>query len=531
MELNLNTIKANKLSILYPLTMKKILPALCLLFITASMSAQTTAPGHDIRITIKNCKDTTMFLAFYQFDKQYIADTCKKVVKGNVVFKGPKTLDKGMYFLVSQDKVKLFDFFIADNQKLVITTDTAETYIKNLKSPNSKENDDFFSYVRFFTNKNKEFMAVRKQTKGMSAKDSAAFVIEKGKAMNESVMAFEKTFVEQHKGLFVNDWINLKTEKEATDIPKASNGRPDSMFIYVYYKNHYWDGVNFHDDGVMRTPFFADRLKKYFNNIVIQNPDSVNVEIDRMMAKTKEGTMLQKLVLLHFFTTYESSKVMGFDRVFVHVAEKYILNSPAGKELYDEKQRETIRTRVNTLTPLLLGNVAPDLLVIDTTGHRVIARMGFDTVKTSEGATKLYYNNIDKLAQAYTPLHSIKADYLVLVFWDVDCGHCKTDIPILLKEYHALQQEKYDIKVFAVYTQHDYEKWRKYIIDNKLDWVNTYDGVHINNFKEKYDVYSTPVMYVLDKNKKIKAKRIGPEQVKDIVKQMEREYKKDQEKK
>jgi hypothetical protein len=511
--------------------MKKILPALCLLLIMTNLSAQTAASGHDIRITIKNSRDTTMFLAFYQFDKQYIADTSKKVMKGNIVFKGPKTLDKGMYFLVNQDKVKLFDFFIDDNQKFIITTDTAEACIKNLRSPNSKENDDFFNYVRFYTNKNKEFMAVRKQTKGMNAKDSAAFVIEKGKAMNESVMAFEKAFVEQHKGMFVNDWINLKTEKEATDIPKASNGRPDSMFVYVYYKSHYWDGVNFQDDGVMRTPFFADRLKKYFNNIVIQNPDSVNIEIDRLMAKTKQGTMMQKLLLFHFLSTYESSKVMGFDEVFVHVADKYVINSPMGKEIYDEKQIEGIAARVKIVSPLLLGNVAPDLLVIDTIGHRSIARMGFDTVKTSQGATKLYYDNVQNLAQVYTPLYGVKADYLVLVFWDVDCGHCKTDIPVLLKEYHALQQEKYDIKVFAVYTQHDYEKWRKYIIDNKLDWVNTYDGVHINNFKEKYDVYSTPVMYVLDRNKTIKAKRIGPEQVKDIVKQMEKEYKKGLEKK
>ena len=41
-----------------------------------------------------------------------------------------------------------------------------------------------------------------------------------------------------------------------------------------------------------------------------------------------------------------------------------------------------------------------------------------------------------------------------------------------------------------------------------------------------YDIFSTPVIYVLDKDKKIKAKRIGTEQVIDVVKQMEREYKK-----
>jgi hypothetical protein len=51
-----------------------------------------------------------------------------------------------------------------------------------------------------------------------------------------------------------------------------------------------------------------------------------------------------------------------------------------------------------------------------------------------------------------------------------------------------------------------------------------YDGAFYNNVREKYDVYSTPVIYVLDKNKIIKAKRIAVEQLEDIVKAMELEY-------
>jgi hypothetical protein len=47
----------------------------------------------------------------------------------------------------------------------------------------------------------------------------------------------------------------------------------------------------------------------------------------------------------------------------------------------------------------------------------------------------------------------------------------------------------------------------------------------LNNIREKYDVYSTPVIYILDKNKVIKAKKIGSEQIKDIIRNMEAEYK------
>jgi alkyl hydroperoxide reductase subunit AhpC len=503
--------------------MKKLLLSLSLLSIITNISAQASQ-GHDIRVNFKNCKDTVMYLAFYQFDKSYLADTCKKIVKGQVVFKGKNTLEKGVYYLVSQDKARYFDFFVSDNnQKIVMSTDTADL-VKNLKCTSHKENDDFFNYIRFITAKNKEYGEVRAKTKGMSAKDSAAFMLEKGKILNETVLAFENLFLEQHKGTFVADVVGLKMEKEAKDIPKASNGRPDSLYIYNYYKNHYWDGVNFQDDGIMRTPFFADRLKKYFNNVIIQHPDTMSVEIDRIMAKTKAGTMMQKLLIAHFLSTAETSKLMGFDKVFVHVIDKYIRTGMA-KEVYEAATIEKIKERGDILKPLLLGSQAPDLLMIDTIGHKQIQKMGFDTVKTSAGATKLYYDNAQNLAQTFVSLYGVKTDYLVLVFWDVDCGHCKTEIPKLLEEYHALKKEGIDLKVFSVYTQHDYEKWRKYIIENKLDWINIYDGVHVNNIKEKYDIYSTPVIYVLNKDKRIKAKRIGTEQLKDIVKQMEKEYK------
>lgn len=503
--------------------MRKSLLALSIFLL--SFSAFKAQNGYEIKINFKNCKDTMAFLAFYQFDKSYIADTCKKIVKGNIVFKGKKPLDKGVYYLVSQEKARYFDFFVHENnQKMTITVDTADL-VKSLKSPTSKENDDFFNYIRFITAKNKEFGEVKAQTKGMKSADSAKFMMEKAKLLNETVVAFEKKFVEDHKGMFVADVINLKMEKEATDIPKASNGRPDSIFIYNYYKTHYWDGMNFQDDGMLRTPFFADRLKKYFNNVIVQNPDTVNVEIDRIMSKTKLGSSMHKFLLAYFTPTYESSKVMGFDKVFVHIIDKYFRTGQA-KGIYEDKTIEKIIERGNILKPLLLGSKAPDLLMIDTIGRKTMVKIGFDTVKTSQGATKLYYENSQILSQTFLSMYTVSADYMVLVFWDVDCGHCQTEIPKLLEEYHKMQKEGTNVKVFSVYTQHDYEKWRKYIIDKKLDWINVYDGVHINNIKEKYDIYSTPVIYILDKDKNIRAKRIGTEQVVDVINQLKKEGKK-----
>jgi hypothetical protein len=74
--------------------------------------------------------------------------------------------------------------------------------------------------------------------------------------------------------------------------------------------------------------------------------------------------------------------------------------------------------------------------------------------------------------------------------------------------------------------QHEGDKYLKYIDEHKLPWINVYDGAHYNNAVEKYDVYSTPVTYILDKNKVIKAKRIDANQLKTIIKAIEYESKK-----
>jgi thiol-disulfide isomerase/thioredoxin len=148
--------------------------------------------------------------------------------------------------------------------------------------------------------------------------------------------------------------------------------------------------------------------------------------------------------------------------------------------------------------------------------------MGFDTASSSKSITDLYYKNIEKLTPMFKTLYQVNAKYTILVFWAVDCGHCQTEIPKLHEDLKALKG-KIDFKVFAVQTKDDlYDSWRKFLIDKKLgDFIHVYDPVHLNNLKERFDIYSTPVIYVLDKDKKIKAKRLGAEQVVDMLKNLE----------
>jgi thiol-disulfide isomerase/thioredoxin len=214
---------------------------------------------------------------------------------------------------------------------------------------------------------------------------------------------------------------------------------------------------------------------------------------------------------------------MGFDKVFVRIAQRYIVSDSVKScalNVYNEETIKKIKDRVVIMNDLLLESKVAELYMIDTVYGKRVMQMGFDTAKSSSAVTALYYKNVEKLTPMFKTLYQVNAKYTVLVFWASDCGHCQTEIPKLQENLKELKGQ-IDYKVFAVQTKEDYEAWRKFIIDKKLDFINVFDPIHLNNLKERFDIYSTPVIYILDKDKKIKAKRLGSEQVVDMLKMLE----------
>jgi thiol-disulfide isomerase/thioredoxin len=500
---------------------RNLLVAFIALLTGTSALAQS---GYEIKFSIKDLPDDTLYLVRYLFDKQYISDTCKNVKGGVGVFKGKTDLDKGIYTLVSERKSIYFDFFVNETQRFSISSDMKDI-VNSLKATGSKENEEFFNYIKYITNKNIDFNKLRESTKGLSKKDSTTKVNDGLKKLNEDVVAFDKSFMLKNKGTFLYDVMNLKSEKnpDPAIVPKASNGRPDSVWSYYYYKNHYWDGVNFKDARLVRTPFYDDRLINYFDNKLLPNPDTISAEIDKILNKCEKGNDLYNMTLAHFTSKYENSKVMGYEKIFIHMYDTYLKTGKAN-DIYDETTLKKIGERIEILRPLQLGAKAPELFMVDTIFGKEVSKWGFDTCKSSESVTKLYYKYADKLTPKFDKMYNIKSKYTVLVFWDVDCGHCQTEMPKLKEGIDALKG-KIDVTVYSVYTKEEFDKWVKYVREKKLNFYHIYDPVHINNLKDKYDVYSTPVIYILDKDKKIKAKRLGAEQVKGYLESLEQQEK------
>jgi thiol-disulfide isomerase/thioredoxin len=137
-------------------------------------------------------------------------------------------------------------------------------------------------------------------------------------------------------------------------------------------------------------------------------------------------------------------------------------------------------------------------------------------------------------------LYSVEAPFTVVCFWDPDCSHCRQEIPRLDSMYQA-KWKAMGVAIYAVLMDSlraDHEagwpkiaaiknNWLNFIHQHHLtDWIHVYQTPQmkaadytnkIPSPRQLYDVYQTPTLYLLDKNKKIIAKRLDQYQIDELI--------------
>ncbi len=443
---------------------------LCFAFCGLEKSA---AQGYHITLRVNGYKDTAVYLGNYYGKQTYLADTARLNSRGEAVFSGKDKLPGGIYFILLPDKQKFFEILVDRQQDFSIAADTMNL-VKRMLFHNSPDNDLFYQYNRYLAEQQERVNAV-KEKGGDSVQLKAT-----EKQIGENIQQYRKAYILKHPQTMLAAIFRAMEEPVIPTIPKTAGGKEDSTFAYRYYKEHYWDPINFADERLLRTPILETRMMKYFSQLVYPVADSVNREADKIIAKARPDKEVFKFVLWWLTHTYETSPYMGMDAVFVHLVEKYYI--PGDAWWLTKEQSDKIIKRAYEIAPNLIGQKAPDLSLKDANMQPV-------------------------------SLYGTRGRYTLLVFWDPTCGHCQKELPVLDSIYEKNWKDK-DVKVFSVMTGGTKEEWLKFIKDNHLeDWVNAWDPDEQSNYHRLYDVYSTPLVYILSENKKILAKRLDPPQV------------------
>ena len=438
-------------------------------------SVAQSADGHRIAGRIRGIKDTTVVLAHYQYDATHYVpkDTARVDAGGNFVFQGKKPLPQGMY-LVVMPKGRFFDLVLAE-QQFAFETDTAN-FDDNMTVTGSVENAAFYGYK-------KKIGAVSAAMR-TGEKDKSEATQQRIKALQNEFRQFRTDFLAKNPTLFVTKVLLSSADPDVPAPPKAANGRPDSIWQFAYYKNHYWDNFDLTDERMLRTPLLQPKVDRYIKDLTVQQVDSLSKEADMLVKKAAANKEMKTYMIWYLTSQYERPKVLGTDGLFIHMVEKYWLTREMPN--LDSATLKSVAERVAVLKPLQVGRTFAMPAVGDTL------------------AKPLSFNNLSN------------ADYTIMFFYAPHCGHCREAAP-KLKKFTDSPAGK-GIKVVAIAIEDSADDWKKFIREFKLQtWMHGYDHKQQIDFRRQYDVATTPTVYVLDRTKKIIARGLPTEQVEDFM--------------
>jgi thiol-disulfide isomerase/thioredoxin len=457
----------------------------------AQTPGKTAAAKPDVlqlKVHIKGLAGGECLLANHYGDQQFIQDTAKVDANGWMEFRDTAAMPGGIYLVVLPGK-KYFELVLTDNQKFTVETDTVDM-VKNMKITGNKENEYFYEYLNYLSAQQVKAEATQNLIKVTHSKDSIAMLQKKVSAVDSIVKNYKRAYYKtKHPETFMAEVLAAMDEPDNipySQFPVGPDGKIDSAYNYWHFRNHYWDGMTFSDDRMMRTPVYHNKMKFYLEKLIPGHPDSIIAACDWLIEKTRPSKELFKYTVYYCTYTYETSKIMGYDAIFVHIVDKYYKTNQVWW-LKDEQVKKII-DRSNQVTYTLLGHTAVNMAFADTSGK----------IRT---------------------LQSINAKYTTVVFWDPTCSHCKKEIPILKAYYDSLHAAGISFEVYAIVSESDLGLWKAYIKEHKLNWVNVAakDPKELANAKFYYDVYSTPTIYLLDEKKVIIGKRLDGEGVKNFL--------------
>lgn len=469
---------------------RKLLP-FAILICSFAVQAQT---GYEIQVTLKPFKGQYIYLGHYFGSTYPIIDSVKLDAQSKGVFKGSNKLPGGIYLIGYPNKTGFFELLVDKQQHFGIVADTS-TIAQAVQFTNSPDNVAFLQYQQTMRELSLRIRDLQQQLK-LSVLPADSIRLRKEMAVvDQSAFAYRESIIKNQGNTLLGALMQCMRDPVLPENLKQPANAADSLAAYRFYKDHYWDGTNFWDGRLAYTTFFEEKLDRYFKQLLPPNPDSVIREIDNMMSFAQVDPEMNRFLLIKFINRYLTQQFMWEDAVFVHLYEKFVSNK--SYPWLNEKGKKMVQDRAYSLMANILGNPAAEIDLPDSTG----------TIR---------------------PMYGLKTAFTLVIFWDPTCGHCKETLPRIDSLYRA-KWSKQPVSLYAVAKETDGNRknWLDFIQQNQLTgWTHVYYSKDmerqrtengIPGYTQLFDIQTFPTLYLLDRDKRIVAKKLNFEQMDEIM--------------
>ena len=248
-------------------------------------------------------------------------------------------------------------------------------------------------------------------------------------------------------------------------------------------REDFFHNIDMGDTMLLRSDMYIEKAVRYME--LYMNPDDpyevLQQELTTAMDKILAACSADKQVfsfMLEYLTSVAAE--YHFNGILEHLSENW-MNADC-----NDPSESRLQTRIKGYQQLSIGTQAPSFAVRDRDGKTLT-------------------------------LENIPAEYVLVIFYVSTCSHCRQLMPNLVEKRRKLPENK--LEIIAVSIDEDLEEWEHYISTNDFEWINVreskgWDG----SVATSYSIFSTPTIFLLDKNRKIVAK---PNDRKELEKAME----------
>jgi thiol-disulfide isomerase/thioredoxin len=447
-----------------------------------------SAQSYEITIKIDGLKSKMAALGYFVGNQQFQTDTARvDTATGTVVFRGNRKLLEGMYF-VGSDSLKLLDFMVDADQNFKIS---GKIFMPDsMFVEGSEENLVFFEHKKAISPLFKQLKSANEMYEFISRATKNQETLNEFRSTTNNI--YQKLSVET--AAIVQKYPNfLYTKMLKTgfnpivpkELAQKIDGKINKQYV-DYLKVHYFDNFDFGDTRLLYCNVFPERITGFFRGFYPETPDSLAAACDFILQKTEKGTPeFHKWTMIYLTELFEKSPWPAAANVFVHLVDRW--QQPKQQPWIDEATQLRLQYKADVWRPTQFGLNAPPLILADTLGKM-------------------------------TDLKSVDAPVTMLVFYSPLCEHCKEIMPKLW-QIHQYYAEK-GLKTVAVSTEVPVDYWRDFIKKEGWNWLNLIDTENESALQKTYATFNLPVIYLLDKDKKIIGRRLRLDELKTAFEQL-----------
>ncbi len=452
--------------------------------------------NHEIKISVKGYDYPYLYLGAHFGNEIYVKDSARINNEGYFVFNKDGKLVDGMYLFLTKPNNEYVQFLFTNDIDNLIIKSNADSLLDNVTAEHSEQNSTFFDYLRFLAKKNQESeeLMAGVDAEKLSKQRSDSIQLEL-KFINDDVVKYQNKIIKDHPNLLLGKLIAATKEPQYIENPNSKTNDKDK---YKYLHDHWFDGFDFTDEAIFRSPEHFVKINQYVEQLTVQHPDSIFQSLKYVIDKMKSNETIFSFYIIHYLNKYVSSKFVGLDAVYVYLVKNYF--SEYKPNWLDQENYDKMIDQANRWEPLLIGKKAP---------------------------------NLEMSLRDGTPinLYDVIADYKLVVFWMPDCSVCQKELSDLVDFKNEFAER--DIKVFSVCYKLNINGQEKvgqcweYLDKNKSleGFINVVDPYLKSKFTTLYDVKNTPTVFLLDKDNAIISKKIAIHQVRDIVDELNKQKK------